>query len=53
MWIQGALRDFDMLWGLMTPDNRQRLVAALLDGVEVNEAARACELKLSLLTEAA
>ena len=53
VWIQGALRDFDMLWALMTPDNRQRLVAALLDGVEVNEAAHACDLRFSLLTEAA
>jgi hypothetical protein len=53
VWIQGALRDFDTLWELMTPDNRQRLVAALLDGVEVNEAAHACDLRLSLLTEAA
>jgi DNA invertase Pin-like site-specific DNA recombinase len=53
VWVQSALGNFDTLWELMTPDNRQRLVAALLDRIDVNDAANTFDMKLSLLAEAA
>lgn len=37
-WIAAALRDFGALWQAMTPENRIRLVRAVVDRVEVDEA---------------
>lgn len=36
-WVLSALSAFDSLWEVMTPDNRQRLVSALVRRVEVSE----------------
>ncbi len=36
-WIAAALRDFGSLWEAMTPENRIRLVRAVVDRVEVDE----------------
>ena len=36
-WIAAALRDFGNLWESMTPENRVRLVRAVVDRVEVDE----------------
>ena len=36
-WVGATLRDFDPLWDAMTPDNRARLVRALVRRVVVNE----------------
>ena len=38
-WIAAALRDFGTLWTAMTPENRVRLVRAVVDRVEVDEEA--------------
>ncbi len=38
-WIAAALRDFGGLWEAMTPENRVRLVRAVVDRVEVDEEA--------------
>lgn len=35
-WVARALADFDGVWGLMTIENRGRLVRALVKGVSVN-----------------
>ena len=52
-WVRESLADFASLWELMTPCNRQRLVGALIDRVEVNEAAGGIDLKLASLEDAA
>jgi hypothetical protein len=52
-WVQDALANFASLWELMTPDNRQRLVTALVDEVVVNEKKGDLQLKLACLSEAA
>ncbi|HEY1697937.1 MAG TPA: recombinase family protein [Polyangiaceae bacterium] len=52
-WVREALSDFDTLWELMTPVNRQRLVTALVERIEVHEAAGEIDLKIASLAEAA
>lgn len=37
-WVTRALHDFDGIWDILTPTNRVRMVAALVDHVVVNEA---------------
>jgi DNA invertase Pin-like site-specific DNA recombinase len=51
-WIRDALSDFAALWELMTPLNRQRLVAAIVDRVDVNEAAGQMTVKLAAMEAA-
>ena len=36
-WVVKALSHFDDVWESMTPENRQRLVRAIVERVEVNE----------------
>jgi site-specific DNA recombinase len=38
-WVRGSLSDFTSLWELMTAANRQRLLGAIVDRVDVNETA--------------
>jgi hypothetical protein len=38
-WVTDVLNDFDQLWNAMTPENRRRLVAALIDTIVVDEGA--------------
>lgn len=45
-WIAAALRDFGNLWQAMTPENRVRLVRAVVDRVEVDEATGTIEAHL-------
>ncbi len=45
-WIAAALRDFGALWTAMTPENRVRLVRAVVDRVEVDEATGTIEAHL-------
>ncbi len=45
-WIAAALRDFGNLWQAMTPENRVRLVRAVVDHVEVDEASGTIEAHL-------
>ena len=35
-WPLAALKGFDRLWDVMTPENRQRLVGAVVEGVTVS-----------------
>lgn len=43
-WVTGVLADFDGLWKAMTPENRRRLVAALVQSIVVDEDAGAMEI---------
>jgi DNA invertase Pin-like site-specific DNA recombinase len=52
-WVAEALSDFGVLWDLMTPDNRQRLVSALVERVVVSEKDEDIQIRLSRLSEAA
>jgi hypothetical protein len=52
-WVHDALANFPSLWELMTPDNRQRLVTALVEEVIVDEKKGDLQLKLACLSEAA
>ncbi|MGC4116788.1 MAG: recombinase zinc beta ribbon domain-containing protein [Myxococcales bacterium] len=36
-WVEGCLRTFDKVWDTLTPENRGRLVRAVISRVEVNE----------------
>lgn len=45
-WMLGALRDFANVWALMTPENRGRLLRALVASVRVNEATGEVEIEL-------
>jgi len=49
-WIVAALRDFGSLWQVMTPENRIRLVRAVVDRVEVDEESGTIEAHLVSLT---
>ncbi|WP_437992678.1 hypothetical protein [Sorangium sp. So ce145] len=42
----GALRDFANVWGLMTPENRGRLLHALVAAVRVKEDTGVVEVEL-------
>lgn len=46
MWMLGALRDFANVWALMTPENRGRLLRALVASVRVNDATGEVEIEL-------
>lgn len=52
-WVGGALADFDSLWALMTPENRRRLVSALVERADVDEGTHEIHLHLAHLTEVA
>jgi hypothetical protein len=52
-WVRDSLSDFASLWELMTPPNRQRLVAAIVDRVDVNEAAGQITVRLAAMEAAA
>jgi len=45
-WMLGALRDFANVWALMTPENRGRLLRALVASVRVNDATGEVEIEL-------
>jgi DNA invertase Pin-like site-specific DNA recombinase len=51
-WVRESLSDFASLWELMTPANRQRLVGAIVDRVDVNEAAGEMTVKLAAMEAA-
>ncbi len=53
VWVADALSDFGSLWDLMTEDNRQRLVTALVRRIEVCDKDSEIHLYLAHLTEAA
>jgi hypothetical protein len=36
-WVAGCLADFDAVWDVLTPENRGRLLRAIVQRVEVNE----------------
>lgn len=36
-WVAACLTDFDKVWDVLTPENRGRLVRAVVQRVEVNE----------------
>jgi hypothetical protein len=38
-WVAGCLTDFDGVWDVLTPENRGRLLRAVVQRVEVNEPA--------------
>ncbi len=46
-WIVGALKDFERAWRLMTPENRGRLMRALVIEVRVDEAKNEVEVELA------
>jgi DNA invertase Pin-like site-specific DNA recombinase len=43
-WVTDVLSDFDGLWKAMTPENRRRLVAALIESIVVDEEAGTMEI---------
>jgi hypothetical protein len=45
-WMLGALRDFANVWGLMTPENRGRLLRALVAAVRVKDETGDVEVEL-------
>ncbi|PZR09629.1 MAG: resolvase [Archangium gephyra] len=45
-WIVRALRDFDRVWSLMTPENRGRLARSLVVAIRVDEASNQVEVEL-------
>ena len=45
-WVSQALGDFASVWALMTPENRGRLLRALVTSVRVDEASGTVELHL-------
>jgi len=45
-WVGAALRDFGNLWNEMTPENRVRLVRAVVERVEVDDEAGSIEARL-------
>jgi site-specific DNA recombinase len=49
-WIAKILNNFDQVWDLMTPENRQRLVRALVQGVEVDDESGTVEIHLTDLS---
>jgi len=51
-WVRESLSDFASLWELMTPTNRQRLVGAIVDRVEVNESGGEMAIKLAAMEAA-
>jgi site-specific DNA recombinase len=38
-WVANCLTDFHRIWNLLTPENRARLVRAVIERVEINEPA--------------
>ena len=46
-WVAEALRDFDPVWEALTPDNRGRLLAALICRIDVDEPAGRVEIHLA------
>jgi site-specific DNA recombinase len=38
-WVARCLADFDAIWGVLTPENRGRLLRAVIQSVEVDEPA--------------
>lgn len=49
-WVTSSLRDFATLWGAMLPENRGRLLRALVAEVRVDEAENLLEVELLNLT---
>ena len=47
-WLVEALRNFDRLWEVMTPENRQRLVGAVVDRITVSGGRNQLELDVKL-----
>jgi hypothetical protein len=45
-WMLGVLRGFANVWGLMTSENRARLLRALVAAVRVKEATGVAEVEL-------
>ncbi|MFZ5438471.1 MAG: recombinase family protein [Myxococcota bacterium] len=52
-WMVGALKDFDSVWKLMTPENRARLMRAVVVAVRVDESKNEVELELVNLASGA
>ena len=48
-WVAGVLADFEKVWGIMTPENRIRLVHGLVAGVTVSGANHSVEVTLAQL----
>lgn len=46
-WVARALEDFDAVWDVLTPDNRGRLVRAVVDRVEIEEDGRGITMRLA------
>jgi site-specific DNA recombinase len=53
VWVAETLRDFAAVWELMTPDNRQRTVSALVERVTVDETRNNIQVEIVCLREAA
>lgn len=49
-WVVRTLSDFDRVWAVMTPENRGRLVDALVDGVVVDDRTGAVSVHLAVLS---
>jgi len=49
-WVAECLRHFDKVWGVMTPENRARLLRAVVQRVEVDEPANVVRVHLTDLS---
>ncbi len=49
-WVVRTLSDFERMWALMTPENRGRLVDALIDRVVVDDRSGAVSVRLAVLS---
>ncbi len=52
-WVASCLTDFDAIWDVLTPENRVRLLRAVVRSVEVNEPTNEVKVFITDLTEAA
>ena len=46
-WVAACLAEFDAVWDVMTPENRARLVGAVVERVEVDEPANRVSVALA------
>ena len=46
-WVARCLTDFDGIWEVLTPENRSRILRAVVERVEVNELANQVSVFLS------
>ncbi len=51
-WVTECLRDFESIWDVLTPENRGRLLRAVIERVEVDEPANRVTVHIADVGEA-